>query len=172
MGTAVARPPVPARKGGTAMTTGIRALTICQPFAELIVADANTLPPGESPKRVENRVWPAAFRGDILIHAGKSTAWFDRQEWDREQYPVPMGAIVGIATLADCIYIDRIRRCERAVVERFPWITTHEHAEGPYCFVLEHVRRFVNPIPYRGALGFFYVPSSEIAGAKVVEAAS
>lgn len=153
------------------MTTGIRALTVCQPFAELIVADANLLPPGETPKRVENRSWPTRFRGEFLIHAGKSLSWFDEQDWDRSQYPVPLGALVGIATLADCIQIDRIRLCERAIVDRFPWITTHEHAEGEFCFVLENVRRFVKPIPFKGAQGFFYVPSSAIAGVKTVEVA-
>lgn len=149
-------------------STDIRTLTICQPFAELIVAAANTLPTDKTPKRVENRNWPTELRGPLLIHAGKSLAWFDAQGWDREQYPVPLGAIVGVANLVDCVHIERIRHCEREVVDRHPWITTHEHAEGRFCFVLEDVRRFVTPIPYKGAQGFFYVPAEVIVGVKTV----
>lgn len=142
----------------------MRALTICQPFAHLIVADANTLPPGQSPKRVENRNWPTEIRGDFLIHAGKSLKWFGHQNWSRLVNPVPMGAIVGIATLADCIDIDRISFHQPDIVARWPWLPTHEHAEGRFCWVLENVRRFVTPIPYSGLLGFWSVPDQVING--------
>lgn len=142
----------------------MRALTICQPFAELIVADAKTLPPGQSPKRVENRNWPTEIRGDFLIHAGKNRKWFEPQNWRTSEFPVPMGAIVGIATLSDCVEIDSIRLCRGFVVERFPWLPTHEHAQGRFCYVLENVRRFVTPIPWSGLLGFFNVPEQAIAG--------
>ncbi|MFM9963109.1 MAG: hypothetical protein ACKV2Q_18025 [Planctomycetaceae bacterium] len=142
----------------------MRALTICQPFAELIVADANTLPTGQSPKRVENRNWPTEIRGDFLIHAGKNLKWFGRQNWSRLEHPVPMGAIVGIATLAHCVGIDTIRLCHPDIVSRWPWLTTHKHAEGRFCWVLENVRRFVTPIPYAGLLGFWDVPDEVING--------
>jgi hypothetical protein len=43
-----------------------KALTICQPYAELIAR-------GE--KVIENRTWPTSYRGPLLIHAGKSREW-------------------------------------------------------------------------------------------------
>jgi hypothetical protein len=44
----------------------VKALTICQPYAELIA---------RGQKRVENREWPTRYRGPLLIHAGKSREW-------------------------------------------------------------------------------------------------
>jgi hypothetical protein len=44
----------------------MKALTICQPYAHLIVR-------GE--KRVENRTWPTRYTGPLAIHAGKSRQW-------------------------------------------------------------------------------------------------
>ena len=128
----------------------MRAITILQPYAHLIVT-------GE--KRVENRKWLTTYRGPIAIHAGKSHEWL---EGDEVETDMAFGAIVGTATLVDCIEIERIRLCELAIVNRFPWITQHEHAEGPFCFVLENVRRCV-PIPFKGAQGLFFVPDSVLS---------
>src|SRR3546814_21116370 len=44
----------------------MKALTICQPYAELILLGL---------KRVENRSKPTRHRGPLLIHAGKSRDW-------------------------------------------------------------------------------------------------
>ena len=50
----------------------MRALSICQPWAELIARGV---------KRVENRSWRIsekrrlAYRGRMLVHAGKSKDW-------------------------------------------------------------------------------------------------
>lgn len=70
----------------------MKALTICQPYAHLIVI-------GE--KIVEFRTWPTAYRGPLAIHAGKSRSWLE--EGDEKQYPaMSFGAIVGIAELIEC----------------------------------------------------------------------
>lgn len=135
----------------------MKALTILQPFAELIVADANTLPPHQSPKRIENRNWPTDFRGDFVIHAGKSTNLLFGTNWPTSEYAVTLGAAVGIATLADCIAIERIKARDPVIEQRFPWLFDHPHAIGRYCFVLEHVRRFVTPIAIVGKLGWWEV---------------
>lgn len=49
--------------------TGIPALTLHRPWAELILAAG---------KDVENRTWSTKYRGPLLIHAGKT--------WDRDGY--------------------------------------------------------------------------------------
>jgi hypothetical protein len=46
------------------MMTNLKALTVCQGWAS-----AMFLP---TPKDVENRTWETNYRGDLLIHAGKS----------------------------------------------------------------------------------------------------
>ena len=132
-----------------------RALTIAQPYAHLIVTGA---------KRVENRSWPTRVTGPIAIHAGKSRKWLELsadgtrdKDYDLPVSVMAFGAVVGVADLVACLPIDEIRRGDHD--QRFPWLRDHEHTEGPFCFVLENVRR-IEPVPLRGAQGFFFVPDS------------
>ena len=105
----------------------MRAITICQPYAHLIVTGA---------KRVENRTWPTRVTGPVAIHAGKSREWLELSEdgMRDEDYGLPLaamsfGAVVGVADLVACLPIDEIRRGDHDA--RFPWLREHEHAEGP-----------------------------------------
>jgi len=121
----------------------MRALTVCQPFADLIVS-------GE--KRVENRVWATNYRGELLIHAGKSL------EWLRGEAPtpgMPFGALVGSAVLVDCLPIEAIE--DGLHDGRFPWLRKHIHTEGPFCWVLEQIQRLEMPIPMSGRQGLWTV---------------
>lgn len=139
----------------------MKALTICQPFASLICL------PDEHPlaKRVENRTWPTSYRGPLLIHAGKSQAWMNRNdEYDIPLSEMSFGAIVGVCNLVGCVNVNGMSDCMRATAA-WPWLETHMHTEGPYCFVLTDCRRFENPIAYRGAQGFFDVPEAIVAEA-------
>lgn len=133
----------------------MRSLVIFQPYANLILSGV---------KRVENRRWSTPYRGPLAIHSGKSRKWLELSEDGTEDAEYGLlisamvfGAVVGVCDLVECVHIDRIRLCERALVERFPWITTHEHAEGHYCFILDNVRRLAKPIYCRGGQGFFHV---------------
>jgi len=132
----------------------MKALTICQPYAELIAC-------GE--KLVENRTWPTAYRGPLLIHAGKSRAWMDEDDEDekRRYADVPFGAVVAVADLIDCVRVERLPTHLR----------DHPHAHGPWCWVLATVRRVPSPISCRGAQGL-WVPDADILAAvrAVVEA--
>lgn len=138
----------------------MKALTICQPYAELIMR-------GE--KRVENRTWYCSHRGPLLIHAGKSRNWLklDTNEMDVDYriYATSMdfGAIIGAVSLIDCISwprrnMDSLNR----LLDRWPWLANHSHAEGPFCMILEDAIRFAKPIPYRGAQGLFDVSDSVV----------
>jgi activating signal cointegrator 1 len=62
----------------------IPALTISQPFAELICT-------GE--KCVENRTWETLYHGPLAIHAGKGTQYLSR----RELAGYPTGCVVAVA---------------------------------------------------------------------------
>lgn len=130
----------------------MKSITICQPYAELILL-------GE--KLVENRVWSTPYRGPLLIHAGKSRTWLDTYE----PLPVHMdfGGIVGIGQLVACFPARAIR--EKKVPPRFHHLATHVHCEGPYCWVLENVVRFHAMIEFRGMQGLFDVPVDQVAGA-------
>lgn len=127
----------------------MKALTICQPFAELIMR-------GE--KLVENRTWETAYRGRLLIHAGKSEAWL------RTYSPLPdhmdFGCIVGSAHLIGIMHVELVKTHRRIV----RYIGGLKHVSGPFCWILAEVKRFEKPIPYRGAQGLFDVPEEIILG--------
>jgi hypothetical protein len=98
-------------------------------------------------KKIENRTWDTKFRGDFLIHAGKNYD-FNGHQWVAYHFPdlrlppamsLPMGGIVGKATL-----VDVVREHDS------PWFF------GPYGFVMQNVE----PSPFRavnGQLSFFEV---------------
>lgn len=144
----------------------MKALTICQPYAHLICLPDDD----DRAKRVENRTWPTSYRGPLLIHAGKSREWLelndsgDRDElYDLALADMQFGFIIGIADLRDCVekFVlegNAPRRFQESSRRRWPWLEMHEHAEGPWCWVLQEVRRFETPIPYKGAQGLFNVP--------------
>lgn len=158
----------------------MKALTICQPFAHLICATRE--------KRVENRTWPTRYRGPLLIHAGKSREWLTvlpDDEVDLQyrgidlQYKIAVadmafGAVIGAATLADCIHIDTMQ--SKAVAERFPWLQDHVHAEGPWCWVLTNRVLFPQAVPYKGQQGLFDIDDAvvgeQIAAVRAAKAAA
>lgn len=113
----------------------MKALTICQPYADMIAR-------GE--KIIENRSWPTLHRGHLAIHAGKSRAWMDDE--DASTRPnMAFGAVVAIARLVDCV----------RVTELHGELKDREDASGPWCWILEDVTAFPTPIPARGAQGLW-----------------
>ena len=113
----------------------MKALTICQPYAELIAR-------GEKP--IENRNYPIRYRGPLAIHAGKSRGWLDHD--DLTEYPdMVFGAVVAIAILYDCVRVVDLPRDLRE----------HEHANGPWCWLLKDVRRLSAPMPMNGKQGLW-----------------
>lgn len=121
-------------------TNKMKALTICQPYAELIAR-------GE--KVIENRTWPTGYRGPLLIHAGKSRAWLSDDDHTKANYgidvaAVPFGAVVAVVDLVDCVRVGQLP----------PSLAGNEHANGPWCWILANVRR-VEPVVMRGAQGLW-----------------
>lgn len=134
----------------------MKALTVCQPHAHLIII-------GE--KRVENRTWPTSYRGPLLIHAGKSRKWLD--DGDEERYPdMVFGAILGQCIVEGCRRLRDIRPPTKCITRRWPWLAEHGHTEGPWCWILGDVVRFATPIPYSGQRGLFDIPDDVVAGAE------
>jgi hypothetical protein len=120
----------------------MKALSVQQPWAWLVINGI---------KDIENRKWSTKFRGEFLIHTGRT---FDMKGycWIEENMPevfamLPelgafrMGGIVGKATLVDCIMQSESK-----------WFF------GPYGFVLTRATSLPWR-PYRGKLGFFEVAS-------------
>jgi hypothetical protein len=137
----------------------MRALTICQPYASLIMGWPGM--PFEIIKRVENRRWHTDFRGPLLIHAGTSRDWLD--QWDGPvPEPMPFGVVLGRVLLSDCRHIAEILAAD----EKSPlyWIAKHRHTEGSYCWVLRRPCKARVPIAYRGQQGLWDFPDRLLQG--------
>lgn len=135
----------------------MKALTVCQPYAHLI---------SRGLKPIENRDWPTFYRGPLYIHAGKSKQWLNLSDDGTrdESYGIPLasmafGAVVAIARLVDCLHIARVRHGEFDT--QYPQIRTHDHTNGPWCWVLANISP-IGPWPWRGSQGLFDINDDEL----------
>jgi hypothetical protein len=137
--------------------TTMKCISVQQPWTWLIASGFKT---------VENREWTDEYRGPVLLHAGVKvdSSWFEKGELSYSMmshygildYGIPeckasyaTGAIIGVANLVD-------------VVTEMPnnrWFC------GTYGFVFSGARLFKKPIPYKGQLNLFKVPTSVVASA-------
>jgi len=139
----------------------MKALTICQPFAHLIMLPETS----SGHKRIENRSWPTKYRGPLLIHAGKARSWLrlnDDKTRDVE-YNIPIGsmafgAIIGIVDVVECFHVSDAKEAWL----KWPWLAHHRHLEGPYCWLLQNVKAFDVPVPFIGKQGLFNVPNEVV----------
>lgn len=122
----------------------MKALTISQPWADIIASGV---------KWVENRTWRTDYRGPLAIHAGKHSRYLTDGELRRH----PTGCVIAIADLVACLPIEGLRQAPLAaridkhtVLE----ILNHEYTEGPWCWLLDGVRR-IQPVPAKGAQGLW-----------------
>lgn len=137
-------------------------ISILQPWAWLITRPDLTTPDQRAAaagagllKDIENRTWRTAFRGEILIHAGKTYSRAVHEDFAIDlltegiQLPryedMARGGIVGAARITDCV---------------------REHPSRwkmPDCwgFVLEQQRALPFK-PLRGHLGIFRVPALDL----------
>lgn len=131
----------------------MKAITIKQPFAELIASGA---------KRVENRSWQTHHRGVIAIHAGWGQDWmFKSAEFRLDADKLPCGAIIAVAELIDCVHIDD-SALHLAILPHLEFVRDHEHTHGPWCWVLASVRRLEKPIACSGKQGLWNVPEEQL----------
>lgn len=137
----------------------MKAITLWQPWASLWVSPS---------KEHETRHWPTAHRGWLLVHAAKrklddfgGDALDDIMDvhyghhWGLE---IPFGAIIGAVHLVDCIPTDQMA----AGHERTDDYECGDFTAGRFAWRRDKWRLFEVPIPYRGAQGFFEVPTSLI----------
>ncbi|GAA3701861.1 hypothetical protein GCM10022204_18430 [Microlunatus aurantiacus] len=120
----------------------MRALTIKQPWAELIV---------EGLKDVENRSWRTAYRGRLAVHAGLRRADFDDLALDAmpKKYRRPIenawqrhadaGKVLGTVELVDCIE-----------GSRSPWAI-----DGYWHWILRDPRPYARKVAAKGKLNLW-----------------
>ncbi len=70
----------------------MKCLSVCQPFAELIV---------QGKKTIELRKWNTKFRGEFLVHAAKNILMEDCKRMKISSSVITTGAIIGKVNLVD-----------------------------------------------------------------------
>lgn len=128
----------------------MKALTISQPFASLIA---------DGEKWIENRTWSTNYRGPIAIHAGKGSQYLNKAELAE----FPTGVVLAVAELTACVEISQIKWNARSDWSNTirgtsrTWLDAlnHEHAEGPWCWILDNVTKLELPISASGKQGIW-----------------
>jgi hypothetical protein len=129
----------------------MKCLSVCQPFAELIISKKKT---------IELRSWNTKFRGEFLIHSPTKIKIKDCQRLKINKKLIT-GAIVGKAEIID-VKIYRTKTEIRSDLKKH--FASIERNGPTYGFILKNAKKFNIPIPYKGRLGFFDVelPKSKI----------
>ena len=111
----------------------MKVITIKQPWASLIV---------EGYKEYEFRTWNTKYRGDILIHAGKSVDKKAMERFKDYNLEYPTGCIIGKAKLVDSILVDKT--FIQSVVPKNPLVYKNlidDNDIKRYAFKLENVQK-------------------------------
>ncbi len=118
----------------------MKALSIRQPWAELIV---------QGRKTIEIRSWNTRFRGPFLVHASKNP---DRNALELFKLEnLEYGKIIGIVDLVDVV---RYTNKSSFLADKDKHLGSLPDHFPVYGFVLRNPRR-INPISVKGRLGFF-----------------
>lgn len=124
----------------------MKVLTIKQPYASLIRSGI---------KKYEFRVWKTNYRGDILIHAGKSVDKDALEEFKVYGLDYPLGCIIAKGRITDVIKVDdefrEVLKKENYLV--YNHIINDKGFNG-YAFKIENIK-IVNPIYLNGQLGLW-----------------
>lgn len=161
----------------------MRAISLWQPWASAVALGS---------KRIETRHWSTDYRGPLAIHAakrcvkGELIVWHCSWTWCGALAPLgvrmgqneqlweflPFGAIVAVVNLVDCrsteafdqAALDKIRFAADSLGK---WTERQmgNFEPGRYGWVLDDIRPLKEPIPFRGAQGFFNVPDGILATA-------
>lgn len=124
----------------------MKVITIKQPFATLIA---------KGYKKFEFRTWKTNYRGDILIHAGKSIDKLRIKDFERYNLEFPLGCIIAKGKITDCVHVnDKFRK---EVVPKDPIVykgISKQNKKEEFAFKLEEVEE-IEPIYINGKLGLW-----------------
>lgn len=143
----------------------MKAISIYEPWGTAIARGL---------KGNETRGWSTSYRGLLAVHCAKfqgaaKMLWDGKHPDDHGMCSVMRDALatVGVRSMEDLAFgcVVAVAMLKRVVpVETIaPTLTPVERAFGNYdpgrfAWQLEDVRRLAQPVPFRGAQGFFTVP--------------
>lgn len=109
----------------------MKVITIKQPFASLIASGL---------KEYEFRTWKTNYRGEILIHAGKSIDKEAMKKFESLKLEYPTGCIIAKAELTDCVPVTEAMKEELRKKNFLVYSGTTEIVDwNGYGFKLENV---------------------------------
>ena len=121
----------------------MKCLSICQPFAELIV---------EGKKTIELRKWNTKFRGEFLIHAAKNILEEDCRRMKISSKTLVTGAIIGKVNLVGVKKYNSNKEIEEDKSKHY---SLSDFSKNKFGFILEKPKKLRVPIEYSGKLNFF-----------------
>ena len=123
----------------------MKVITIKQPWATLIA---------KGYKEYEFRTWQTKYRGDILIHAGKSIDEAAMKRFQDYNLDYPLGVIIAQAKITDCVLADTEFRQKCLAKEPNVYHNLKRKDKNLYGFKLEEVKE-IEPIKIKGQLGLW-----------------
>lgn len=128
----------------------MKAISLWQPWATAIALGH---------KRIETRHWSTKYRGPLAIHAAKRWT-LDQRDFasvertlGRLPAQLPLGAIVATCRLVDVRPSEELEISVGAIERLYG-----NYAPGRFGWMLEDIQALAEPIPFKGAQGFFTVP--------------
>ena len=128
----------------------MKCLSICQPFAELIV---------QGKKTIELRKWNTKFRGEFLVHAAKNILIEDCRRMKISPSSIMTGAIIGKVNLVD---VKKYDSDKELYIDKKKHHSVSYNTKSKYGFILENPKKLLVPITYSGKLNFFEFRPNEI----------
>ena len=122
----------------------MKCLSICQPFAELII---------QNKKTIELRTWNTKIRGEFLIHAPIKIRKEDYKKLKIKE-KLTTGAIIGKVELYDVKKYESLKEIQE---DRNQHFSTKKFQKKTFGFILKNSKPLRIPIPWKGQLGFFDV---------------
>ena len=122
----------------------MKVLTIKEPWASLII---------NGYKKYEFRSWKTKYRGKILIHAGMSLEKDAAKRFSEYNLEYYKGAIIGKATITDCILVDTKFNEELRKIN--PLVYARSNHVETYAWKLENIKKYDKPIYIKGKLGLW-----------------
>ena len=133
----------------------MKCLSICQPFAELIIQDKKT---------IELRNWNTNYRGEFLVHAPIKIRKEDCIKLKINE-KLTTGAIIGKAEIYD---VKKYQSTKEIQNDKNKHFSSKKFQEKMYGFILKNPKPLRIPIPWKGQLGFFDVDLPKIKNNKMV----
>ena len=133
----------------------MKCLSICQPFAELII---------QNKKTVELRTWNTKIRGEFLVHAPIKIRK-EAYEKLKIKEKLTTGAIIGKVELWDVKKYESLKEIQIDKKKHYSSTISHEKIFG---FILKNAKPFRIPIPWKGQLGFFDVNFPKMKNDKIL----